>query len=201
MTDQIELPPVPQSPPIVTLAGFGGDESPGVILFDSSKHLELLVNLDIRDEDRTETLKMRWRVESNIRAPGTVDPSTGNPVKAYTCPEPEIPGDGELLIREAQLKVGGSNFARNTCNRVDVIVSASFKMCRPDRDDGWDITTQEDDDAHIGRESFLVWAFDGPSNDPRVSAAAALAVTQSCISEEFQPPSATAPTTSAAMGM
>lgn len=192
MTDQIELPPVPQSPPTITPAGFG-DESPRVILFDTSTNPELLVNLDIRDEDRTETLKMRWRVVSNNPAPGL-------PLNVYECPEPEIPGDGEL-IRETTLRVLRSHFGRNTCNRVDVIVSASFKMCRPGRDDGWDTTTQEDDGADVGRLSLLVWAFDGPSNDPRVQPAVALAVTQSCETFEFMPPSSTGATPSAATGM
>jgi len=193
VTDQIELPPVPQSPPTITLAGFG-DESPRVIRFDTSVNTELLVQLDVRDEDRTETLKMRWRIQSNNPAPGL-------PLNAYPCPEPEIPGDGEQLVRETTLKVVRSYFGRNTCNRIDVIVSGSFKMCRPNRDDGWDTTTQEDDGADVGRLSFLVWAYDGPSNDPQALPPAALTATQSCQTVEFMPPSATGATTSAAMGM
>lgn len=191
MTDQIELPPVPQSPPVVTLAGYG-DESPDIILFNRDEHNELIVNLDIRDEDLTEPLKMRWRIESGMRPPAAQD-------KEYPCPEPVIVGDGDLF-RMAVLRVLATRFARGTCNRVDVIVSASFKTCRPDRDDGWDITTQEDDDSDIGRLSFWVWAFDSTSN-PLVQQDAAINLTRTCEALPYQPPSATATATSAATGM
>lgn len=177
---------------MVRLSGYG-DDTPAQILFDLTTHNELVVNLEIRDEDLTETLKMRWRVESNSRPPGAPD-------KEYQCPEPEILGDGDLY-RRAPLRLLATSFARGTCNRVDVIVSASFKTCRPDRDDGWDITTQDDDDADIGRLSFWVWAYNGPSGDPRLQPEAALALTMSCPSQDYQPPSATATETSAATGM
>jgi hypothetical protein len=189
VTDQIELPPVPQSPPIVTLMGYGED-APSIITFNR-RHNELLVNLEIRDEDRTETLKLRWKIVSGFRPLGA--PFLGN-----RCPEPEIPGDGSKLLRTASFTVQNTSFAPGSCNRIDVIVSASFKTCRPDREDDWDVTTQEDDDADIGRLSFWVWAYDDAS-DPLVNPAASIPLLTSCERLEYQPPSATATSTSAAM--
>jgi hypothetical protein len=192
VTDQIELPVVPQSPPIITLTG-ANEDAASVFLFDRDRFNEMLVPLRIRDEDLIETLKMRWRIESEVpRPPGG---------KEYTCPEPEIVGDGNL-IRSAQLKLQGSSFARGTCNRVDVIVSSSFKTCKPepDADDGWDITTMQDDDADIGRLSFWVWAYDATGN-PVVQPAAALNVTMSCQSLDYAPPTGTASSTIPATGL
>ncbi|HYJ08171.1 MAG TPA: hypothetical protein VEX18_04165 [Polyangiaceae bacterium] len=193
MTDQIELPTVPQSPPIVTLADYGED-SPTVIYFNRDENTELIVDLNVRHEDRTATLKLRWRIESNSRPPGT-QPN----IPEYTCPEPEIFADGDTM-RDAQLKIQADRFARTTCNRVDVIVSGAFKTCRPDRDDGWDITTQDDDDTAIGRLSFWVWAVEAGA-DPTLQPEAALAVTRSCRLLNYQAPSATATATSATPGM
>jgi hypothetical protein len=189
VTDQIELPAVPQSPPIVTLAGYGED-SPAIIYFNRDENTELIVDLNVRHEDRTAPLRMRWRIESNSRPPN-------DQPKEYPCPEPEILADGDTM-RQAQLKVLAERFARTTCNRVDVIVSSAFKTCRPDRDDGWDITTQDDDDSAIGRLSFWVWAVENGA-DPTLQPEAALAVTRSCRSLNYQAPSATATTTSPAM--
>lgn len=191
VTDQIELPAVPQIPPIVRLDGYDVDDGDAVIVFDRS-NTELLVNLRIRDEDRTETLKMRWKIESGTRPQGAF-------AREYPCPgEPEILGDGTTLTRKTTLPVRGSSFAPGTCNRVDVIVSGSFKTCRPESDpDDWDNTTQDEDDPYIGRLSFWVWAFDAP-NDPRVQPAAALALLTSCEQLDYTPPSPTATSTSAA---
>jgi hypothetical protein len=191
VTDQIELPPVPQTPPIVTLDGYDVDDGDPVITFDRI-NTELIVNLRIRDEDLTETLKMRWKIESGRRPVVTNE-------REYPCPgEPEILGDGITLTRRTTLKVEGPSFAPGSCNRVDVIVSASFKTCRPESDpDDWDNTTQDEDDADIGRLSFWVWAYDAP-NDPRVQPAAALALLTSCEQLEYTPPSATATSTLAA---
>jgi len=191
VTDQIELPPVPQTPPLVTLDGYDVDDGAGVIRFDRI-NTELLVDLRIRDEDLTETLKMRWKIESGTR------PQAANP-REYPCPgEPEILGDGTTLTRKTTLRVGSGSFAPGSCNRVDVIVSASFKTCRPDSDpDTWDNTTQDEDDTDIGRLSFWVWAYDAP-NDPAVQPAAALALLASCAQLDYVPPSATATSTSPA---
>lgn len=192
MTDQIELPAVPQTPPLVTLdPKYDVDDGDGVILFDQSENTELIVDLAIRDEDRTETLKMRWKIESGTRPQGAFE-------REYPCPgEPEILGDGVTLTRKTTLKVRGGSFAPGSCNRVDVIVSASFKTCRPDRDEPWDITTQDEDDSDIGRLSFMVWAYDD-ATDPRVQPAAAIALLASCKQLEYLPPSATATSTSPA---
>jgi hypothetical protein len=187
VTDQIELPPVSQSPPLIKLTGY--EDPASVIKFDRDSHNELLVNLDIRDEDLTETLKVRWRIVSRELPPGVVS-------NQYPCKEPEIVGKGSL-IRSHLLKLQGSSFARGKCHRIDVIVSASFKMCKPDRPaEEWDMNTQEDDDADIGRLSFWVWVFDA-SNNPLLSPDAALALAGSCPAADYQPPSPTATTTSA----
>ena len=186
MTDQIELPPVPQSPPIVSLAGMA--DAPPIIKFNRSLNLEMLVNLDVRDEDLTETLRVRWRIISKEPAPGT-------PENQYPCPEPTIVGDGASLTPNPfPLRVQGSSFARGKCSRVDVVVSSSFKMCRPDRADEWDITTQEDDESDIGRLSFFVWE---TSDSPTTQPAATLAILTSCPQADYLPPSPTASSTSA----
>lgn len=191
MTDQIELPPVPQSPPIVTLDGYGEDDADAVIKFDPTSALELVVNLTIRDENLSETLKMRWKIESGRR------PSIDQP-REYPCPgEPEIPGDGVTLRRKKTLPLAGDRFALGSCNRVDVIVSANFKTCRPDRDDDWDVTTQEEDDDFIGRKSFWVWAYNDATN-PFLQPALAVPFITSCEQLDYQPPSPTASSTSAA---
>jgi hypothetical protein len=193
VTDQIELPAVPQTPPIVTLDGYDVDDGDAVITFERSPaNTELIVDLRIRDEDRTETLKMRWKIESGTR------PQGANP-REYPCPgEPEILGDGTALTRKTMLRVQASSFAPGSCNRVDVIVSASFKTCRPESDpDDWDNTTQDEDDTDIGRLSFWVWAYDATTN-PFVQPAAALALLASCEQLEYLPPSATATSTTAA---
>lgn len=148
--------------------------------------MELTVVIEIRDEDQTEPLKARWRIVSNERPPGA-------PLNEYPCPEPEIPGSGSL-IREHRLTIQASSLARGKCSRVDYIVSGSFKMCKEDRPD-WDITTQEDDDSDIGRLSFWVW--DITNGDPIVNPAAAQALTSSCPTVDYRPPSGTASTTAA----
>lgn len=191
MTDQIELPPVPQTPPLIRLDGYDVEDAPAIIKFDVDLHDELIVNLVIRDEDLTETLKMRWKIESGRRPPVVNKPE-------YPCPgEPEIPGDGRTLLRRTTLKVLEGSLAVGSCNRVDVIVSGSFKTCRPGRDEDWDVTTQDEDDNDIGRLSFWVWAYDA-STDPGVNPAAATALVASCTQLDYRPPSATATSTSAA---
>jgi hypothetical protein len=191
VTDQIELPPVPQTPPRIDLLGYDVDDADAVILFDTTANTELIVNLAVSDEDVIETLKMRWKIESLRRPPNAQK-------QEYTCPgEPEIPGNGQL-VRRTTLFVRGSSFAVGSCNRVDVIVSGSFKTCRPDSDpDDWDVTTQDEDEKDIGRLSFMVWAYD-PASDPRVQPIPAQMLVTSCEQLEYQPPSAIGTSTSAA---
>lgn len=184
VTDQIELPPVPQSPPVISLAGFDGS----VIKFDADKNKELTVELSIRDEDVTETLEARWRIVSKVLPPGVSE-------NQFTCPEPQIVGKG-VVMRSHPLPLQGAIFARGRCSRIDVIVSASFKSCKPD---DWDVTTQEDDDSDIGRLSFWVWAFDA-ANDP-LTDKGALPLTSSCPAVDYMPASAPATATSAASGI
>ncbi|HET8933443.1 MAG TPA: hypothetical protein VFN67_08395 [Polyangiales bacterium] len=186
MTDQIELPPVPQSPPVITLTGY--DDK--VIKFDRDKHneTELTVELSIRDEDVNETLEARWRIVSLVHPPGVVE-------NQFRCPEPEIVGTGSVM-RSYPLRLSVSSFAPGKCSRVDVIVSASFKNCKPDK---WIDTTQPDDDTDVGRLSFWVWVFDA-SNNP-LSDKGAAALTNSCPAADYMPPSATASASSAAMGI
>jgi hypothetical protein len=186
VTDEIELPEVPQSPPVLSLRDY--DASENLILFDrdASKLNELTVVLQIRDEDLTEPLRVRWRIVGKELPPGA-------PLKYYDCPEREIPGTGSLL-RPYTLNVPAGNFARGKCSRVDVIVSSSFKMCKKDRDDGWDITTQEDDAADIGRVSFWVWDISGMN---LLETSTAQSLVASCPTVDYRPPSATASTTSA----
>jgi hypothetical protein len=186
VTDQIELPPVPQSPPVITLTRY--DDPQAVIKFDRDKFNELTVDLSIRDEDVTETLEARWRIVSLVHPPGV-------PENQFPCPEPEIVGKG-TLTRSHPLRLQGSSFASGKCSRVDVIVSASFKNCKPE---DWANTTQQDDDSDVGRLSFWVWAYDATTN-PLASPEAALALITSCPTADFRPPSATASATSAATG-
>lgn len=184
MTDQIELPPVPQSPPVITLTGY--DDK--VIKFDRDKNNELTVDLSIRDEDVNETLEARWRIVSLVRPPGV-------PENQFPCDEPQIVGTGSVM-RSYPLRLRASSFAPGKCSRVDVIVSASFKNCKPDK---WIDTTQQDDDSDLGRLSFWVWVFDA-SNNP-LSDMGAAALTNSCPAADYMPPSATASASSAAMGI
>jgi hypothetical protein len=177
VTDQIELPPVPQSPPIVSLTDYDDD---GIIVFNRDANNEMLMELQVRNEDVTEPLKMRWRIASGELPPGA-------PSRYYTCPEPEVMRTG-VLTRTAQLNIVATNFNRGKCSRVDVIVSGSFKTCRPDRDDdGWDITTQDDDDADIGRLSFWVWATDSV-NDPFLRQDVAQQLAASCLTVDYRAP-------------
>lgn len=185
MTDQIELPPVPQSPPVVTLMGY--DDA--VIKFDHELHNELVVDLAIRDEDVTEKLEARWRIVSREVRPGV-------PTNQFPCPEPEIVGTGSLM-RTHRLTLQGSSFAPGKCSRVDVIVSASFKQCKPE---DWIETTQEDDAADVGQLSFWVWVFDANNPQP-LTEKAALALALSCPAVDYVSPSATASATSAQTGL
>jgi hypothetical protein len=187
VTDQIELPAVPVSPPVVSLRDYDNPASLIVFNRDIGKLNELTVALQIRDEDTIEPLRARWRVVTKERPPGA-------PIKDYPCPEPEVPDTGSVL-RSYPLTIPASSFPRGKCSRVDFIVSGSFKMCKPDRDDGWDITTQEDDAADIGRLSFWVWDTSGTD-----ILSAAQTLVASCPTVDYRPPSATASTASATSG-
>jgi len=161
-----------------------------IINFDRSANNEMLVNLQVRDEDLTETLKVRWRVVLN----DTETPPPGTPATLYPCPEPTIEGNGALLRNPKTIRIESNSFARGKCSRVDFIVSASFKMCRPDRTD-WDVTTLEDDDSDIGRLSFFVW-----DTSDLMKPGAAEAIRASCPQTDYVPPSSTSATSTAASG-
>lgn len=182
VTDQIDLPAVPQSPPVVSLKDY--DDGENLILFERSIEKELVVNLEIRDEDLTEPLRARWRIVSKERPPGS-------PMREYSCPEPLIPGTGSLK-RDHKLTIFSSSLAAGKCSRVDFIVSASFKDC--DGNDDWDDTTQVDDDSDVGRLSFWIWDVSG---QPLIMPDTALALTMSCPVVDYRPPSPTASATSA----
>lgn len=182
VTDAIELPPEPGTPPVIT--------SPtnypvgSIIELDGRTARELRIQLRVRDEDKTETLKVRWRITSDA------DPAQ-RPVE-YDCPEVvrnEIPPNGELIRDDWWLTIPSVRFLPGTCSQLDVVVGSNFRPCRPQgNNNDFAYTTTDDDDAHVGWATFLVWEVSAAAlTDPQRSQQLAV----SCPTKAYTPTGST----------
>lgn len=146
VTDSIEPPPEPNSPPVVSSPTYSVGS---VILFDKTKNAGgLSIPVVVRDEDTTAPLKVRWRVITNQ----TIHLD-------YDCPEDEITATGSVL-RDGMVTVMSADFNPGTCSVVELVVSASFLGdCKLNPEPTlFDRTTnRNDNDAALGRAFFWVW--------------------------------------------
>ena len=180
VTDQIDLPTPPRTPPILTSTT---PMSGGLIRFNTAMQ-ELKLSIQVRDEDTTEVLRPRWRIITGNNPPRT--PTSPKDLD-YDCPEQEIMGTGKVDRGEFTINLPGSRFVRGLCYRIDVAVSATFKSCTryPEL---FDITTNEDNEEDVGRATFWVWPLAGGTVD---SDAAAKALLESCNYTDYQPAATT----------
>lgn len=173
VTDSIEPPPEPNSPPVVTSPSYSAGS---VILFDKTKNpAALRIPIEVRDEDTTEPLKVRWRVitQQGIRLD-------------YVCPEVEITGTGTVLRDVANVDVPSADFNPGTCSVVELVVSANFiGDCMHDPEPSlFDRTTNRtDNDAALGRAFFWVWEV---STNPLADNAKAQQLLSSCPTLPYQ---------------
>ena len=147
---------------------------------------ELKLNIQIRDEDTTEVLRMRYRIVSGNNPPRIPTSPTELP---YKCPEDPIVGIPGMIERAPIELSIDSGFVRGACHRIDVVVSSSFKSCirNPEL---FDITNNEDNESDVGRASYWVWALSGSAVPDKDMAQALL---ESCNYDIYQPPVTTPP--------
>ena len=174
VTDSIEPPPEPNSPPVVTSPTYSAGS---VILFDKTKPGGLIIPIEIRDEDMTEQLKVRWRVISGSR-PASMQLD-------YRCPEDEISGTGSVIRSNWNLVITNDKFVPGSCSVVEFIVSAHFlRSCMKNPEpEFFDVTTNSDNDAALGRAFFWVWEV---STNPLADNAKAQQLLSSCPTLPYQ---------------
>lgn len=156
-----------------------------LVLFNTALS-ELKLTFQIRDEDTTEVLKLRYRI---VTGNTPARPPSSYMELDYDCPEPPIPGTpGQVERGDVDITIGGTHFARGQCYRIDVAVSSSFKSCirNPEL---FDITTNEDNEEDVGRASYWVWAVNG--NAVPTENMAAQLLLDSCPHDLYQPPTGT----------
>jgi hypothetical protein len=148
VTDTVDLPEEPRTPPVITAAPPYGAGSP--ILFNAATAVTtgLTIPITVRDEDITEDLQVRWRIRSNVMPAPGVTPR-------QECPLPLIRAN-RLLTRDWPFNIESVKFARGACSVVELIVSAHFTPCDKYPDD-FDRTTNSDDEETIGHATFMVW--------------------------------------------
>ena len=161
VTDQIDLPPRAQTPPILSSTT---PMSGRLIRFDPALK-ELKLNIQIRDEDTTEVLRMRYRIVSGNNPPRIPTSPTELP---YKCPEDPIVGIPGMIERAPIELSIDSGFVRGACH----------------------ITNNEDNESDVGRASYWVWALSGSAVPDKDMAQALL---ESCNYDIYQPPVTTPP--------
>jgi hypothetical protein len=159
VTDQFTLEPQPQTSPVI-LAGDPSYPIGGIIKFDASTTNMLRIPLQIRDENLTEPLKLRWRTKTTA------------PV---ACPDLPVTGSG-MLLRDALLVINAPEFDPGSCTRVDVVVSAVFTDCNKRKDPQYFDFPTTDDDNDVGLATFWVWEV---GSDP-ISPSAAQKLVTTC---------------------
>jgi hypothetical protein len=165
VTDQFTLEPQPQSSPTI-LAGDPMYPIGGVIKFDARSANMLSIPLQIRDENLTEPLRLRWRTK------------TTEPVQ---CPDLMVPGGSGTLLRDTMLMIGATEFDPGSCTRVDLAVSAFFTDCMKRKDPQYFDFPTTDNDNDVGLATFLVW--EGGS-DP-ISPSAAQKIVTTCPQADY----------------
>jgi len=179
VTDQIDLPPRAQTPPILSPTS---PRSGRVIRFNTDL-IELKLNLLIRDEDTTEVLKARWRLLTGNPPPR---PPASPSELDYKCPELPILGTPGTIERELpEIVIPGKRLMRGQCYLIDVIVSSSFKSCERNPE-LFDITTNEDNEEDVGRASYVVLAVSGEAIDNDISQS----LLDTCPYDTYQAPGA-----------
>jgi hypothetical protein len=179
VTDSIEPPPEPNSPPVVTSTAYPPNK---VILFDRTKSARgLTIPVEIRDESTTELLKMRWRVLSGTNPPPAV--------VEYDCPENPITGNGTPIRDTQQFTVMSSLFLPGLCSVIELVTSAHFLgSCLKNPEPTLFDAVTEGNDARVGRAYFWVWEV---SNDPLTNNEAAQRLLSSCPDVPYQVSGAT----------
>jgi hypothetical protein len=158
VTDQAQLDPTPKTPPIVLAVDY---PLGSILRVNTNQVNEVRIPLRIRDENTQEVLKTRFRI------------NTGSKTGAYKCPEPTLPGIGEL-VRPWEIVIGSTLLERGACSLVEFVVSSSFVPCEK-HPDVFDITTPVDED--LGRATFWIWE---TSTDPLTNPTAARALIDTC---------------------
>ncbi|MEY4582550.1 MAG: hypothetical protein RL701_7253 [Pseudomonadota bacterium] len=174
VTDEIEAPPESYAAPQITSRYADGN----TILFDLSTNgtRPLQIPLNISYENAQRTLKIRWRVRTQLN-------TNGLPLE-FQCPEEEIVPIARLGF---PLNIATSRFAPSSCSLIDVAVSEEFLDCTVFKN-VFDIPARGTPDD-VGRATFQVWE---TSDDPVQKATAAVMITSTCPREQYVPPT-TAP--------
>jgi hypothetical protein len=152
VTDQVELDPVPSTPPIVLAADI---PLGSVIRVNTNQVNQVVIPLRIRDDNTQEILKPRFRITS------------GGKTGTYACPELPIPATGALIREDYQIVIDRTLLDKGACSEVDFVVSSTFLSC--DRHPGlFDVTV--DDNDNLGRATFWIWETStNPITDPMAS--------------------------------
>lgn len=175
VTDTVDLPEEPRTPPVITAAPPYGSGNP--ILFNAAGAYPFKIAITVRDEDTKEDLQARWRIRSNtMPAPGVLP-------RQEMCPV--IPRVGDSLTRNWDFEIPQTKFARGACSVVELIVSAHFTSCEKYPDD-FDRTTDGDEET-IGHAAFVVWETSLMPFD----IVAAQQFLATCPTVEYKPPGAT----------
>jgi hypothetical protein len=174
VTDNAQLEPTPQSPPIVLPDNMYPLGS--VIRVNVSKVNEVRIPLRVRYENTLQDLKTRFRVNS------------GSKKGAFACnPEHVLSATGEL-IRYMDITIGSTLLDKGACSQVQYVVSAAFVDCTK-HPDAFDVTTGDDDEL-MGRAMFWIW---DTSNDPLTDPAAARALIDTCPAIDYSTPTTMPP--------
>jgi hypothetical protein len=173
VTDNAQLEPVPQSPPIVLATNMYPLGS--TIKVDATKVNEVRIPLRVRYENTLEDLKTRFRI------------NTGSKVGAFACPEPILPGLG-ALTREMDIVIGSTQLDRGSCTQVQYVVSAAFVDCYK-HPESFNVTTGEDDEL-MGQAQFWIWEI---STNPLTDGMAARALIDTCPAIDYAVPSTMPP--------
>jgi hypothetical protein len=171
VTDQAQLAPTPNIPPVVLAADY---PLGSVLRVNTNQVNEVRIPLRVRDEDTQEVLKTRFRINS------------GSKIGTYACPEPTSHGTGALIREDSatEITIPGTQLARGACSLVEFVVSASFVPCEK-HPEVFDITTPDDED--LGRATFWIWE---TSTDPLTNPIAARALIDTCPAIDYSAQSA-----------